>query len=166
MVCRLIVAVIFLLLGGELAHSQAISHQVMVPAAAVVLKSSINYSQTIGEPIVEIISADGKVLTQGFQQKRIIIVDDGNNQGTGVETYPNPADEYVKVKMWGEKPREFTISIFSFQGARLYSAERKYLGPYSDVVEIDVSDFIRGIYFIRVTSNDKAIYRAFKFEKM
>jgi hypothetical protein len=71
MVLKGFVALFFMLLACDITFSQSISHQVLVPAAAVVLKSSINFSQTVGEPIVEIITADGKVLTQGFQQKRI-----------------------------------------------------------------------------------------------
>ena len=165
MVLKGSVAVLFLLLAGEFALSQSISQAVLVPAAAVVLKSSINYSQTIGEPIVEMISADGKILTQGFQQKRIVRTEI-INPGTGVESYPNPVDEYVNVKIWGNKPRELRISIFNFQGVMLYDTERKFLDPYQEVIEIGVSDYKRGIYLIRVTSKDNGIYRTFKFEKM
>lgn len=165
MILKGFVTVFTLLLVGEFALSQTISNEVLVPAAAVVLKGSIAYSQTIGEPIVEIIAADGKVLTQGFQQKRILR-DDPIFPGTGVETYPNPAIEYVKVKVWSEKARELRISIINMQGVLLYDKERKYLDPYQEVIEIAISDYKRGMYFIRVTSEDKAIYRTFKFEKM
>jgi hypothetical protein len=165
MVLKGFVAGLFMLLGGELALSQSISNEVLVPAAAVVLKGNIAYSQTIGEPIVEIVSADDKVLTQGFQQKRIVKVDP-INLGTGVETYPNPAIEYVKVKVWSEKPRELRISIINMQGVLLYDTERKFPDPYQEIIEIGLSDYKRGMYIIRVTSSDKAIYRTFKFEKM
>lgn len=158
-------ALFFTLLACEVTFSQSISHQVLVPAAAVVLKSSISYSQTVGEPIVEIIAADGKVLTQGFQQKSL----DGdkvNYNGTGVKSYPNPVDEYVKVEVWSNQARDLRISIINFQGMLLFDTERRYSGPYQEVIEIDVSEFKSGIYFTRVISKDKAIYRAFKFEKM
>jgi hypothetical protein len=165
MVLKGSVTVLFLLLSGELALSQTISNQVLVPAAAVVLKSSINYSQTIGEPVVEIIAADGKVLTQGFQQKRILkeLV---RQQGTGVKSYPNPVEVYVKVEVWSERPRELRIMINNLQGVLLYDAEREYSYPFQEVIEIDVSDYRSGMYFIRVTSKDKALDRILKFEKM
>jgi hypothetical protein len=164
MVLKGSVTVLFLLLSGEFALSQRISNEVLVPAAAVVVKSNISYSQTIGEPIVEIISADDKVLTQGFQQKRIARKIE--LPGTGVKTYPNPVNEFVKVEVWSDVPRELRISIINFQGVLVYDIERKYMYPYQDVIEIDVSEFKRGMYFIRVTSKDKALERAFKFEKM
>jgi hypothetical protein len=153
------------LLACEVTFSQSISHQVLVPAAAVVLKSSINYSQTVGEPIVEIIAADGKILTQGFQQRRVLD-EKIPNLGTGVKSYPNPADEYVKVEVWSEQARDLRISIINFQGALIYDTERKFSGPYQEIIEIDVSDYKRGMYFIRVISKDNAVYRTFKFEKM
>jgi hypothetical protein len=165
MVLKGSVALLFLLLAGEFALSQEISQEVLVPAAAVVKQGNISFSQTIGEPIVEIVAADGKVLTQGFQQKRIIKVEQ-INPGSGVETYPNPAYEYVKVKVWSEKPRELRISIINMQGILLYDTERKYPDPYQEVIEIGISDYKRGMYFIRVTSKDNGIYRTFKFEKM
>jgi hypothetical protein len=165
MVLKGFVALFFMLLACDITFSQSISHQVLVPAAAVVLKSSINFSQTVGEPIVEIIAADGKVLTQGFQQKRITS-EIPWEKGTGVESYPNPVNEYVKVKVWSDKSRELRISIINFQGVLLYDTERKFLDPYQEIIEIDVSDYKSGIYFIRVTSKDKAIFRTFKFEKM
>jgi hypothetical protein len=158
-------ALFFALLACEVTYSQSISHQVLVPAAAVVLKSSINYAQTVGEPIVEIVAADDKVLTQGFQQKRVV-KERIFNPGTGAKSYPNPANEYVKVEVWSEQARDLRISIINFQGALLYDIERKFSGPYQEIIEIDVSDYKRGMYFIRVTSKDNAIYRTFKFEKM
>lgn len=166
MVLKGSVTVLFLLLTGEFALSQSISNEVLVPAAAVVKKGNISFSQTIGEPVVEIISADNKVLTQGFQQKRILEVIDKNYYGTGVKSYPNPVNEYVKVEVWSDVARELRISVINFQGVLLYDAERNYSDPYQDIIEIDVSDFKRGMYFIRVTSIDKALFRVFKFEKL
>jgi len=165
MVFKGFAALFFTLLACEVTFSQSISHQVLVPAAAVVLKSSINYGQTIGEPIVEIVAAYDKVLTQGFQQKRIL-KDPRINLGTGVKSYPNPANEYVKVEVWSEQARDLRISIINFQGALIYDNERKFSGPYEEIIEIDVSDYKRGMYFIRVISKDNAVYRTFKFEKM
>jgi hypothetical protein len=44
MVLKGFVALFFMLLACDITFSQSISHQVLVPAAAVVLKSSINFS--------------------------------------------------------------------------------------------------------------------------
>jgi hypothetical protein len=167
MVFKGFAALFLALLACDVTFSQSISHQVLVPAATVVLKSSINYAQTVGELVVEIIAADGKVLTQGFQQRRIckddiIII----NNGTGVKSYPNPANEYVKVEVWSESPRDLRISVSSLQGVILYDIEKKYLYPYQEVIEIDVSKYRSGMYFIRVVSQDKALDRIFKFDKM
>ena len=45
------VAALLLLLLGEFAFSQRMSHEVLVPAANIVTKSNYVYQQTIGEPV-------------------------------------------------------------------------------------------------------------------
>jgi hypothetical protein len=50
------ILILLLLLGpGAIMFSQQVSHQVLVPAAGVTSAGAINYSQTIGETVVEIL---------------------------------------------------------------------------------------------------------------
>ena len=165
MVFRGFVTVLFLLLSGEFALSQEISHEVLVPAAKVVLKGNINYQQTIGEPIVDILRVDDKVLTQGFQQKRVQ-PKKVDVTGSNVKSYPNPVTDFLYVEVWGDVARELNFSILNFQGVMLFNTERNYPYPYFEVIEVPVASYKPGIYFLRVTSKDNVFYRTFKFEKM
>ena len=148
------------------ANSQQLSHQVLVPAANVQYYSGVNYSQTIGETVVEIVSAYDHTLTQGFQQPSIDLDVPPPPNGTGVDVYPNPVTEYVKVELFGETAREFSIMIVNINGTPVYLDQLIFSSSYWYIEEVPVASFIRGIYFVRVMSMDGVINRTFKIEKM
>ena len=160
----LIVFLLMFLLAG--AKTQEISHQVLVPAASLVDGSSISYSQTVGETMVKIITDFDYVLTQGFQQPRLRRPPDTTWNGTGVEVYPNPMEDFLKVELFGDTPREFKIIITNITGTLVYQDRIKFIDRYFHIKEIPVSELIRGQYFIRVMSTDGNIIRTFKLEKM
>jgi hypothetical protein len=147
------------------AHSQQLSMQVIVPTAGVILSSGYNYSQTIGEAAVEIVSSTDYVLTQGFQQPPVKFIDIQHN-GNGVNVYPNPAVDYVKVELFGDIAREYRISIINITGTIVHSDDLIFGEKFWHVQEIPVSDLVRGFYFVRVLSKDGVISRTFKIEKM
>ena len=159
---------IVFLLALFLAHanSQGLSHQVLVPAASVVAGSGLNYSQTIGETAIEIVSAYDHTLTQGFQQPSIEFIPPDPPEGTGVKVYPNPVTEYVKVELYGEEAREFSIMIININGTTVYLDKLNFSGPHWHIEEVPVTSFIRGMYFVRIMSNDGIINRTFKIDKM
>jgi len=160
---------IVFLLALFLAHanSQGLSHQVLVPAASVITGSGVNYSQTIGETAIEIVSAYDHTLTQGFQQPRLIWSDTGSHPpGTGVKVYPNPVSEYVKIELFGETAREFSIMIINITGTVVYSDQMKFSSYHWHIEKVPVTSFIRGMYFVRIMSKDGIINRTFKIDKM
>lgn len=148
------------------AYSQQLSMQVIVPTAGVILSSGFNYSQTVGEAAVEIISSTDYVLTQGFQQPPIRFIQIQPNKGNGVNVYPNPAVDYVKVELFGDIAREFRISIINITGTIVHSDDLSFGEKFWHVQEIPVSGLVRGFYFVRVLSTDGVISRTFKIEKM
>lgn len=148
------------------AFSQQLSHQVVLPAAGVILTGGISYSQTIGETAVEIISSPDFLLTQGFQQPRLRILPEINTNGNGVKVYPNPVIDYVDVELFGEKARSFRITIININGTIVHSEDLSFEEKFWHIQEIAVTSLIRGLYFVRVVSKDGVISRSFKIEKM
>ena len=146
--------------------SQHLSHQVLVSGAGISYGSGINYSQTLGEPVVGIAGAYDRILTQGFQQPRIRLNDAKIHQGTGVNVYPNPVIYNVNIELFGEVPRRFVISIINIVGTIVYSNEMEFSDRYWEVMDIQLTHLSRGFYFVRVLSTDGVINRTFKIEKM
>lgn len=148
------------------AYSQQLSHQVLLPAAGVAAGSGINYSQTIGETAVTLFNSEDFVLTQGFQQPGIKLIAEIPPVGTGIEVYPNPVADYLRVEFFGETGRSFKVLVMTISGSVVYTRDLKFAGKYWFILEIPVGHFGNGIYFVRIISTDGVIGRSFKIEKI
>lgn len=162
-----ILLLLFLAMTWELnILSQDVSPRVLAPAAGQAVHNNINFSQTIGQTAVDIIGSGGYVLTQGFQQPLITNQEDTSSKGNGVDVYPNPATDYIYVKMFGDVARNFRIEIINITGTVIKSMKINFVTDYYHIEQIMISDIKIGLYFVRVSSDDKLILRTFKIEKL
>ncbi len=152
--------------SGTNLFSQELSQQVLVPVAGVSATATVNYSQTIGETAIEIISSSDYTFTQGFQQPRMTFLPGIIPPGNGVDVYPNPATDIVTIKLFGEGPRDFRIDVLNIAGTIVYTENVSFSDKYYLEKAIPVSQLNMGIYFVKVFSKDGVISRAFKIEKM
>jgi len=159
-----ICALFFFVFCGNL-FSQQLSHQVLVPVAGVSTAGGINYSQTTGETIIEIIGNSDFVLTQGFQQPGMKAASEISPNGNGVDVYPNPATDFIKIKFFGDTARNFKVDIINMSGSTISSATISFAGSYYYIQPVDFSKFMVGLYFVRIASTDGLIDRTFKIEK-
>jgi hypothetical protein len=150
----------------NIAFPQQLSHQVLVPAAGLAVSGTLNYSQTVGETAIEIISSAGFVFTQGFQQPGIKFSPVEIPPGTGIEVYPNPVMTDLTVKLFGETSRKISIEIINLTGTTVISETISFPDNYFLEREIPVGGLFKGIYFVRITSSDKLIRRTFKIQKI
>lgn len=157
--------IILLALVGNL-FSQTLSHQVLVPVAGVSSNGTINYSQTIGETAVEIIKCSDYVFTQGFQQPCIIFSKENPPAGNGVKVYPNPVTDILNIELFGEKARTFKIELVTISGTIVKSEKMVFSGQFWDIQQISVDNISKGLYFVRIISDDGIINRSFKIDKM
>ena len=68
-----------------------------------------------------------------------------------VRVYPNPAVNSIHLK--GLQSNDFTISIYNQMGKEIYSSN------YTDM--IDVSEFAKGIYYLKLTNGDSYTTKRF-----
>jgi hypothetical protein len=160
------VLILLLLSFSAVVNGQQLSNQVLVPAAGLVKVGVISYSQTIGETAVELMNGSGFFLTQGFHQPGIAATPAIQPQGTGVDVYPNPATDYIYIKLFGENARKIKIEIINFMGAVTNTVDLDFATNYYSVQQVDITGLKYGIYLVRITSNDSIISRIFKIEKM
>ena len=164
---RIRASILLLLLSAfPTLFSQELSHQVLVPIAGISSLSSIEYTHTIGEAAVEVITSGDIVLTQGFQQPRILLNDTAYHGGNGVKVFPNPVDDDLYIELFGEIPRTFMIEIINLQGIIRISEKVSYSGTYFDRRKYDAGELSRGLYLVRVVSSDGLISRIFKIQKL
>ncbi len=162
---RYLLLTVFLVLGKDL-FSQQLSQQVLVLVAGVSSAGNINYSQTIGETAVEIISSQDYILTQGFQQPGFKQSTEPPHAGNGLNIYPNPATDHINIVLFGDVPRNFRIDIINLNGTIVYSEKISFAEKFYLEKPVSISSYNNGVYYVRIMSSDKEISRTFIFEKM
>ena len=160
------VFVFLLVFFGAVASAQNLSNQVIVALGQVVSKEGIFYSHTIGETASELFSSHSYDLTQGFQQPLIKFLPGTKPTGSGVKVYPNPVIDNISVEFYGENTGTFNITIINIGGTIVFSDRVSFMDGYWQIINIPVSSFSRGLYFVRVLSDDGIVSRTFKIDKV
>jgi len=158
--------ILLMIFSGTNCFAQQLSSQVLLPAAGVASSGQINYSQSIGETAVEIFSTSDYVLTQGFQQPGIADPDETVHVGTGVEVYPNPAKDFIRVRLYGNEARKFRIELLNITGRIYESVKLDFITKYYYIQEFEITNLMIGIYLVSVKSEDGLINKSFKIEKL
>ena len=148
------------------AQEISISHKVLVPASSVVCSGGYSVSQTIGESAIELIRNERYIFTQGFQQPSAVVDEPRERTGNGVRLYPNPVGKILYLELFGERELEYHVTVFGFNGAIYFKKDYPFDGIFRKVVNIDVGNYQRGTYFVRVVTENGLISRLFKIEKM
>jgi hypothetical protein len=166
MVKRATFLLLILMAPGCNLFSQTLSLQVVVAVAGVTSNGTINYSQTIGETAVEVFNSSDYVFTQGFQQPCIKFSKENPPPGNGVKVYPNPVTDILNIELFGEKARIFRIELVTISGTIVKSEKMVFSGQFWDIQQISVDNISKGLYFVRIISEDGIINRTFKIDKM
>ncbi len=161
-----ILILLILLPSVQKLFSQELSHQVLVPFAGITDTPALEYTQTAGEAAVITISTVDLVLTQGFQQPRIIFKNPVAPQGNGVKVYPNPVRDEIIVELFGDVSRSFRIEIINISGVSVIAEKVDYEDLFWQVKKYPAGQLKRGFYLVRVYSDDGLINRTFKIEKL
>jgi hypothetical protein len=156
----------FLMVSWTGLFSQELSHQVLVPLAGIAGDSKISYSQTVGETAVEIMGCYDYIFTQGFQQPGIKLSHGEQPQGTGVKVFPNPADDYLSVELYGESARILRIEIIDITGNVVLTDKKTFNDQYWYTERYNISNLVRGFYLVRVLTEDGFLNRSIKIEKI
>ena len=160
------ILILFLLVLYTNVFSQQLSHQVLVPVAGLASGGSVNYSQTVGETAIVIVGTTDFLFTQGFQQPGIKISPEKPPAGSGVKVYPNPVTDFLTVELFGNESRTFRIELINFRGTVVFT-DKKVLSDQFWIKEpYNVENLLKGLYFIRIISEDGIINQTFKIEKI
>jgi hypothetical protein len=145
---------------------QQLSHQVLVPVAGLSVKASVNYSQTVGETAIVIFKSSDFIITQGFQQPSVKLIYEKPPQGSGVKVYPNPVTDFLTIELFGNEARVFRIDFINITGTIVFSDKKEFDSQFWYREPFNIENLPRGIYLIRITSEDRFINRSFKIEKV
>lgn len=128
--------------------------------------AGLSISWTLGEVAYTTLTSTDYILTQGFQQGNLFTtsVEKPTNPLNDIAIYPNPAKEFVKVRV--EIPNvagKATFELYDITGRKLISKEM--VVEQSVPVELSLSEIRPGIYLLKVTLERDNLNRIVKFVK-
>ncbi len=134
--------------------------EVISSAGASFENSSGSISFTIGECISSTLTSTDIILTQGFQQSNLVLIDNLSIGPLGIEivAYPNPAKEFVILKI--DKSQDFSFVLCDLTGRII---EKK------DVVksetEINLNYLDPSVYILKILKDNEEV-KTFKIIKL
>ena len=122
--------------------------------------STGSISFTIGECISSTLTSSGVILTQGFQQSKLVIIDNNTNRplGIGIVAYPNPTKEFVTLKI--DKSQDFSFVLYNLTGKVI---EKKNI--VSSEIKIDFDYLDPSAYILKVLKGNEEV-KTFKIIKL
>jgi len=147
-----------LLLASGTCLGQSTSPQVLSTAGGEGTSGTSRMSWTIGEPVIETVTAGGHTLTQGFQQPWVDIVTDvtmGTETGSGIIVFPNPTRHIVHV-VYDEAPLRDRYELRNALGQLLM--QDRVQGSTTD---LDMTKLSSGSYYLRLLDDQNSTKKTF-----
>jgi hypothetical protein len=124
--------------------------------------SGASVSYTVGQVVYTVITNSGSV-AQGVQQPYEISVvtslESAKDISLEISVYPNPANDYLKLKIDGYVKTQFIASLYDINGNLLQTIKIE-----SNETSIVMSNYVSSTYFLKVKDNNKEI-KTFKIIK-
>ena len=120
---------------------------------------SISY--TIGEMATTTLDGGGIILTQGFQQPRLIVTAISELVGItySIKAYPNPTTDVVNLSTDQELPAGSLYQLFDMNGSRMDESQLDGL-----VTEISVEALVPAVYLLKIINSNQTL-KTFKIIK-
>ncbi len=158
-----LILIAFCVFGFGTVFSQITQYQVISTSGDFYKKENASLSWTLGECVTETLVSTNTILTQGFQQSHYYVTAINNVviNGLKVNVFPNPSTDYITVSFENRiNNQNFTIEIFDLQGKILFTDKFE-----ADKAQLNMSQYVSGIYLLKVTDNDNQNSSNFKIQK-
>ena len=148
---KTIVTFLFLVFA-LIANAQNVEREVISSGGNFYTNSAGQLSTTIGEPVISTYANGSNVLTQGFQQTKIVVTGVKDNRiDFLMNVFPNPTINSLTLKIQ-ELKEGISYTIYSVEGKLLLT--NQLIGLET---KVDVSNLSKGSYFLNITENNNLI---------
>ncbi len=148
-----------------LAQSVQLSPTVIASAGDYAEAGNISLSWTLGEVAVTTLSQGDLVLTQGFQQS--FMKDVGFAMDPilwKIIAYPNPVNDELRIQFDVPESTDFLVEIQDVGGRLLGQEQYRQVSP-GDVIPVEMTSYREGVYFFRISTNDRKQVRVISITK-
>ena len=150
---------VIVFLVATMGYSQSISKQVIGSAGKTQSNANLKVSYTVGEPVVGLMTAGGKQLSNGYYPAlnlQALSVED-IDMNVQIKLYPNPTSQALYVSH--PELNSFMITVVDLNGKQVYA------GTIYKEEPLDVSNYTQGMYLVTVentVTNKKNTYKIIK----
>lgn len=147
--------------------SQEASPTVVAAGGGTAKGTSISLDWTLGEVAIESILSPKILYTQGFHQpvlaverskdKRDFIV-----RNYSISVFPNPATSILSVQLYFIPVVPLSLSLFDAHGKLVLT---KQMPAKSQTLELNVSGYAQGAYYLQIQSADGSIHSSYNIIK-
>jgi len=159
-----IILLIACMAGTGYTFAQSVRPEVIATTGDYYTSTNNSMSWTLGECITETYSTKDNTLTQGFQQSSYTItaVTQLAFDVISVKAFPNPTTDYINVSVetTDGSQMNYSVELFDLQGKQLMNENTKV-----KFMQLDMSQFANGTYFMKVTDQGKNMLQNFKILK-
>lgn len=149
---------IFCTVAALNAQEVQLTPTVLASAGGYAVGDNISISWTLGELAVSTLSSTDLILTQGFQQPfEIDTINVGihkNELNWGISVYPNPVGDELRIRFDIDATGDYLIEIQDVTGRLVSQQQYKNLDP-GDIVVLNTSTYLNGVYFLKVLTPDR-----------
>ena len=152
------------LLAGQLAMAQSIQPDVIASAGEHFVGANAQLSFTVGEVVIETVTATNSMITQGFHQpdlSTVPTVEDNLPDFLSVKVYPNPAAEQVFIELTNNS-MDMAIDLFDMTGKLITT---KQIPAFTNRVILDVHNYANASYLLNLHSEDNKHFATYKLQK-
>ncbi len=150
---------------GFAASAQSLTPTVIASTGGFSQNANGSLSYTVGEmTMVETFSANGNILTQGFQQPNDIsvgLIDMAKGEFGSFIVYPNPAVDKLWFGFEMPKSGEVTIALYNTLGQKIADVLTTTYLNGKTVETLDVTLLAAGAYYLSLTFNGQDGQTAF-----
>lgn len=137
--------------------AQSLSNEVIGTSGADFSVGTAKLAWTIGEPVINSLSAGNFSITQGFHQPYITVSSVEQNDIFDVKVFPNPTHDKLNVVFDSDEER--LLEVFDVLGRKLHEIS------FSDnSILIDINAYSCGNYLLRISESGR--YQTFKIQKI
>jgi len=157
----------FYLLSGSNGYAQSLSPTVLASSGDYAEAGNMKISWTLGELAVETLDAGSIILTQGFQQPLEIAGPDAmdeNQMVWEIKSYHNPVNDKLTLAVKFEMEVDLTYEIFDLTGKKVWISQQRNMPAKYDFT-IDMTLFQKGMYLLKVYSDDQRVHTIIKILK-
>jgi len=147
--------IILSLAGITSLKSQTVTPVVLANDGGYAPLSNGSISWSIGEPVSETYTGSNNILTMGFHQPEMGLVNLIQEQGEDVKilVFPNPVKDVLSVNLKGLKVGQYTVELNDAIGKLIYRSQTDVTED-SYMFQLKVNEAAAGNYFLRVSNKD------------